>query len=138
MGAYVKCKKCNGSGSVLSHLNPYDAYKVTAGMGMHRCNSCGGMGKVYDHYATPDGPASPKATTKPVVWFFGILGALYAGVLQPLSAADWFVNAVLGFVGAGMAAGFMSESSIGRIILGIIGFVLIAPIVAGILMSGGK
>lgn len=92
---------------------------------------------MYDHYATPDGDASPREKTKPVVWFFGIFGALYAGVLQPLDT-DWFVNAVLGFVGAGMAAGFMSESRIGRIILSIVGFALVAIIVAGIVMSDGK
>lgn len=120
---------------MLSHLNPYDGHKVGAGMGMHRCNSCGGMGKVYDHYAAPD--ASPGEKTKPVVWFFGVFGALFGGVLQPWGM-DWFFGAVFGFIAAGMAAGFMSESLIGRIILGIIGFSLVALMAAAIVMSGGK
>jgi hypothetical protein len=122
---------------VLSHLNPYDGPKVNAGFGVHRCTRCGGKGKVYDHYATPDRHASPREKTKPVVWFFGIFGALFGGVLQPWGA-DWFVGAVLGFVGAGMAAGFMSEFRIGRIVLGIVGFALVALVVAGIVMSGER
>lgn len=43
----AKCPKCNGSGSVLSHLNPYDTNKVGAGMGMHRCDRCAGQGVVH-------------------------------------------------------------------------------------------
>lgn len=60
LGANVKCKHCNGSGSVLSHLNPYDGHKIGAGMGMHRCNYCGGSGKIYGHYATPGAAAAPR------------------------------------------------------------------------------
>ena len=137
LGAYLTCEKCRGSGAVVSHLNPYDGPKVGAGFGTHRCTNCGGRGKVYDFYATRNGPASPGAKTKPVVWLFGILGALYGGVLQPFGT-DWFVGAVLGFVGAGMAAGFLNESRIGRIVLGVIGFALVAIIAAGIVMSGEK
>lgn len=136
LGANVKCKHCNGSGSVLSHLNPYDGHKIGAGMGMHRCNYCGGSGKIYDHYATPGAAAAPREKTKRVVWFFGLFGALFGGVLQPWGM-DWFVGAVLGFVAAGMAAGFMSEFRLGRVILGVIGVALVSLMVAAIIMGGG-
>jgi len=43
----AQCPKCKGSGSVLSHLNPHDANKVGAGMGMHRCDRCAGQGVVH-------------------------------------------------------------------------------------------
>lgn len=43
----VQCPKCNGTGRVLSHLNPYDANKVGAGMGMHRCDRCAGQGVIH-------------------------------------------------------------------------------------------
>lgn len=43
----AQCPKCNGSGSVLSHLNPYDANKVGAGMGRHRCDRCAGQGVIH-------------------------------------------------------------------------------------------
>lgn len=43
----AQCPKCNGSGRVSSHLNPYDANKVGAGMGMHRCDRCAGQGVVH-------------------------------------------------------------------------------------------
>lgn len=43
----AQCPKCNGSGRVVSQLNPYDANKVGAGMGMHRCDRCAGQGVVH-------------------------------------------------------------------------------------------
>lgn len=42
----AQCPKCNGSGRVLSHLNPHDVNKVGAGMGMHRCDRCAGQGVI--------------------------------------------------------------------------------------------
>lgn len=45
--AGTQCPKCNGSGRVLSHLNPHDPNKVGAGMGMHRCDRCAGQGVIY-------------------------------------------------------------------------------------------
>lgn len=43
----AQCPKCKGSGSLLSHLNPHDANKVGAGMGMLRCDICAGQGVVH-------------------------------------------------------------------------------------------
>ncbi len=40
----AQCPKCNGTGRVVSHLNPYDVNKVGAGMGKHRCDRCNGTG----------------------------------------------------------------------------------------------
>jgi uncharacterized membrane protein YhdT len=42
----AQCPNCNGSGRVLSHLNPHDVNKVGAGMGMHRCARCNGQGVI--------------------------------------------------------------------------------------------
>ena len=43
----AQCPKCNGTGRVVSHLNAYDPNKVSAGMGMHRCDRCAGQGVVH-------------------------------------------------------------------------------------------
>jgi|GEM_PF-4280998 len=43
----AQCPNCNGSGRVLSHLNPHDVNKVGAGMGMHRCGRCNGQGVIH-------------------------------------------------------------------------------------------
>lgn len=124
-------------GTVVSHLNPYDHFRVNAGSGMHRCNRCGGSGKIYDFYADPDGPSQPREKTKRVVWVFGAIGAIYCLAARPFGF-DWFFSAALGFIVGGMLAGFASEHRIGRIILWIIGVGFASLIIAGIVMSGGK
>lgn len=86
-------------------------------MGVVVCNSCNGTGKVPGH---DDDKPSNRAKTHPIVWFFGLNGALFAAVLKPLNA-DWFVNGVLGFVVVGMAAGFLMGRTYGKIILAVLG-----------------
>ena len=51
----MQCPKCKGSGTVLSHLNPHDANKVGAGMGLHRCDRCAGQGVVHGAAGTGGG-----------------------------------------------------------------------------------
>ena len=133
MGGYVKCKKCDGTGSVLSHLNPY-SQRINAGHGTHMCNACGGMGRIHDPNAAP---AAPRAKTKPVVWYFGGIGALFGGVLQPWDIG-WFFGAAFGFIGLGVVAGILSEFRIGRIVLFVAGAAFAALMVYAIATSGDK
>jgi hypothetical protein len=100
-------------------------------MGMVICKTCGGTGKVAGGDNTPSN--LPK--THPAVWFFGLTGAVFAGVLKPFTFADWFVNAVLGFVVAGMIAGFLWKFRYGRIALGILGLWIVALVGSTIYMA---
>ena len=125
-----KCGACQGSGTMPEHLEPY-GYRRTAGMGMVVCKTCGGTGKARGGDDTP----SNLGKAHPVVWFFGLVGALFAGVLKPLGNADWFVNAVLGFVVVGMAAGYLKGRTYGRIILAILGLGILALFALTIYMA---
>lgn len=124
-----KCPACSGSGRIPSHLQPY-GYNRTAGMGFSVCKTCGGTGK-----GTGDDTPSNLPKTHPVVWFFGLTGAVFAGVLKPVTVADWFVNAVLGFVVVGMLAGFLWTYRFGRIILAVFGLGIAALVGATIYMA---
>ncbi len=42
----AQCPNCNGTGRVVSQVNPHDVNKVGAGMGMHRCGRCNGQGVI--------------------------------------------------------------------------------------------
>jgi len=100
-------------------------------MGLVICKTCGGSGQMAGGDDTPSN--LPK--THPAVWFFGLTGAVFAGVLKPFTFADWFVNAVLGFVVVGMMAGFLWKFRFGRIALGLLGLCIVAFFGATIYMA---
>lgn len=132
--ANAKCSNCRGSGRVPSHLNPY-GFKLTAGMGMDVCPRCGGSGKDPCIQEPTDAePSGGGASTPTVVWIFGFIGAF---VFLALKGDDtkWYNAVVFGFIIVGMAAGFLSTTHIGRIILLITGLGFAALMVAAILMA---
>ena len=69
----------------------------------------------------------------PVVFYFGTMGALFGGLLRPTSM-HWLFGAFFGFLIAGVAAGYMSESPRGRTILTIIGLLFAALVIGFIVL----
>ena len=74
------------------------------------------------------GYRSSGAEASPVVWFFGILGALMGAGYSASQGSAWFVGAFFGFVIGGFLGGLFSLFKIGRIILALIGFTFVAGI----------
>lgn len=70
----------------------------------------------------------------PVVWFFGLVGALLGAAVQPFGT-DWFFGGFAGFVGAGMGAGFLSKSERGQAVLWIAGLGIVAFVVLVIILA---
>ncbi|MGD2134376.1 MAG: hypothetical protein PVI23_16420 [Maricaulaceae bacterium] len=75
------------------------------------------------------------ASTPLHVGVFGIIGAFLFGVIQPFGMG-WFVSAVLGFIGAGVAAGLLAKYTIGKIILAIVGVGFAALVGFAIFFAG--
>lgn len=76
----------------------------------------------------------PGGATSPVVWFFGLFGALFGGVLQPFGT-DWFIGGFFGFVAAGISAGYLAKSSKGQAVLWVVGLALVLLIVVAIVRA---
>lgn len=74
------------------------------------------------------------AVTSPVVWFFGLIGALMGVAIRPFGM-DGFFGAVFGFIVAGMAAGYLSESEKGRVVLWIAGLGVVGLGVVAVLLA---
>lgn len=68
-----------------------------------------------------------------MVFYFGAMGALFGGMLRPASI-HWIFGAFFGFLIAGVAAGYMSESPRGRTILTIVGLLFAALAVGFIVL----
>lgn len=78
----AQCPKCNGSGRVLSHLNPHDVDKVGAGMGMHRCDRCAGQGIIHGASGSDNvGQQLGEALTKMILALFFASGILVCWIL---------------------------------------------------------
>lgn len=105
--AGTQCPKCKGSGSVLSHLNPHDANRVGAGMGMHRCDRCAGQGVV--HGASGAGGAQQ---------FGDGLMAVIAGL---------FLHPVFSFVGFWLICTLLVMSTLGTVLDTVFGMDMKSP-----------
>ena len=129
------CGRCGGQGRVLSHLNPNAPnYGNTTFVS---CPSCGGRGKTgWGNDDEEEGTSGgSKAGAHPLVWFFGLNGALFFGVLKPLTFADGFMNAFVGFISMGMAAGYLRERTWGKAVLWVVGLGIVALFAATIYVA---
>lgn len=137
--AGAKCPKCNGSGSVLSHLNPHDANRVGAGMGMHRCDRCAGQGVIHTGIGlgavggSSGGGSLGDRVGNYVIWIFAIFFALvFANV--PIFGLNWFVSGFIGLLIGAFLGGFLLSNRIGRYILWTLGLgFVVLVIVMGII-----
>lgn len=85
----AQCPKCNGTGRVVSHLNPNDVNKVGAGMGMHRCDRCNGQGTVQGGSGAGGGQQVGEG-------FMAIVSGLF---LHPVYSLIGFYLIILVFLG---------------------------------------
>jgi len=133
------CPKCNGSGRVLSHIHTRDVHNVGAGMGMHRCDRCGGQGVVHGGLGSGGGSGGGNLAyqfRRLVIWMFAIPLAFGFGS-EPPFGLNWALSALIGgTLGAGLALALLSFR-IGRYILWalLLGF-FGSAIIAGIMKAG--
>lgn len=136
----TQCPKCNGTGSVLSHLNPHDVNKVGAGASMHRCDRCAGQGFIHGAGGSPGvfgggaGGSFGERVGNLVMFIFAIFFAMVLGDVQPFGL-NWVVSALIGlFVGA-VVAGFLLATRIGRYILWALGIGFVVAVAIAMMLD---
>jgi hypothetical protein len=134
--ARAQCPKCHGTGSVVSHLNPHDANKVGAGMGMHRCDRCAGQGVIHTGlgggaaggFPGSAGGSLGERVGNLVIWIFAIFFAIvFANA--PLFGLNWVVSGFIGLLFGAAVAGALLAFRIGRYILWALGLGFIALVI---------
>ena len=73
-------------------------------------------------------PKNIFASAKPVVWFFGLVGAVMGAGYSVSQESAWYIGAFSGFVAGGFLGGLLSLFRIGRIILVLIGVALVGGV----------
>lgn len=136
----ARCPKCNGSGRVLSHLNPHDVHNVGAGMGMHRCDRCAGQGVVHGGPASAGGFGSSgggslsEQLRRLVIWIFAIFFALVLGNAPPFGL-NWAISALIGLVLGSIVGGLLLAFRIGRYILWALGVGFVVAVIVGVIID---
>lgn len=138
--ARVQCPKCNGSGRVLSHLNPHDPHKVGAGMGMQRCDSCAGQGFIHNALGTEGESGSAKfvGLRERIANFVIGIFAIFFGIVfanAPIFGLNWVVSGFIGLLLGGFVGGALLAFRIGRYILLALGLGFIIAVIVSVILE---
>ncbi|MCA9320663.1 MAG: hypothetical protein KDB53_08010 [Planctomycetes bacterium] len=90
-----------------------------------------GAQRAADSMKKREGEVAPSGDFDVVAVFFGLIGALFGGVLKPFGFGG-FMGAFLGFLSVGIGAGVMKKYAWGRAVLWVVGLGFVAMMIYAI------